>query len=126
MSFTWWSVAAIVVAVGMALWDGISSPRRARRLRDTLKGGTGWHAETYATQRRKYRRDMRQIPIGAIITLCGTVGGFLAGWSAAIFIVIAFGLWSLTDGVVGYVCLRILGPPAQAAKSDVGLTQPNP
>jgi hypothetical protein len=76
MHVTWWSVVAVVLFIWAAVSDCISSPRKARRLRDVLQGGTGSHAEAFATQRRSYRRKMWwQVPIGVILVLLGIDGG---------------------------------------------------
>jgi hypothetical protein len=117
MHVTWWSVVAVVLFIWAAVSDCISSPRNARRLSDVLQGGTGSHAEAFATQHRSYRRKMWwQVPIGVILVLLGIDGGFRGDWSGNV-VPIAMGLWLLTSGVVGFVCLRILGPPQQTVDS---------
>jgi hypothetical protein len=117
MHVTWWVVALGVLLLWTAVSECRSSPRQARRLRDVLKGGAGSHAEAFGKQRRSYQRKMWwQLPGGVALLLLGMIIGFRGDWGGAVY-VIEVAMWFLISGIVGFVCLRILGPPAQTMDS---------
>jgi hypothetical protein len=121
MHVTWWNILVGVVLIWAVISECRSSPRDARRLRDALKGGAGSHAEAFAKQRRSYQRKMWwQLPAGVGLVVVGMIAGFTEGHWGTVAYAIATGLWVLISGIVGFVCLRILGaapPPAQTVDS---------
>jgi hypothetical protein len=110
MDSTWWHFVAGLAMILAAIWDCISSPREARRLRIGGQGARGSHAEAIAKERRAHQRLRWLIAPGVMV--CGFLGGWGIEWGGNI-LPFALGVWTLTSGVVAFVCLRILGPPAQ-------------
>jgi hypothetical protein len=112
-------VLAVVVIVGMT-GEAIWFPRRARRLRDILKAGTGSHAETFAKQRRSYKRTMWWgLATGVAFVLLGIMCGFGGSWDIALVDTL-LGVGALASGVIGFVCWRILDPPPHQGRAAVG------
>src|ERR1700761_3754310 len=110
MHVTWSGVLLPIVLLWWAISECISSPREARRLRDVLKGGTGNYADAFGKKRRSYQHKMWwQLPIGVAFLVFSVIRGVRGDWDGAVYGVM-IGLWALTSGVVGFVCLRILGP----------------
>jgi hypothetical protein len=110
------AVAVIVEVTGEGVWF----PRRARRLRDILKAGTGSHAETFAKQRHSYTRKMWSgLAIGVAFLLLGIMFGF-SGSSDIALLDALLGVGALASGVIGFVSWRILDPPPHQASGTVG------
>lgn len=110
------AVAVIVEMTGEGMWF----PRRARRLRDMLKAGTGSHAETFAKQRGSYKRKMWWgLAIGVAFVLFGIMYGFDGSWDIALLDTL-LGVGALASGVIGFVCWRILDPPPHQASAAAG------
>jgi hypothetical protein len=114
-TFSWWAVTVAVAIIAATIWEGWWFPRQARRLREILKGGTGSHAETFATQRSKYRRMMRSwFATGVLPIAIGSYWAFTAQWNLALICIVS-GVGSLATTAIGFVCWRMLGPPRESA-----------
>jgi hypothetical protein len=113
MHVSWWVVLVIVVMSGATIWEGVSSTREARRLRDVLRGGMGGHAETFAKQRRSYQRTLWSgLATGVLFVAFGILSGFSGQWAVAISAA-AVGVGGLATAAIAFACRRILGPPRQ-------------
>jgi pilus assembly protein TadC len=107
-----------VVMIAAAIWAWIAYPRRARQLRDGLQAGMVSRAEAMAKNRRSYKRQRWLLLIGVILLPLGILGAIRGDWDGNITS-IAGGLFTLTVGVVAFVCLRILDAPAQLARDSI-------
>lgn len=118
MHVTWWEVLLVVLFFGMAIREWRSFLREARRLREVVNadGNSYRHSDAFANQRRSYKRKMWwMIPLGVVLLLLNMIGGIERDWGGVVSM--GLGLWLLLWGVVAWLCLRILGPPARAVGS---------